>query len=155
MFSRSRGSGRRSRCPSAARRRAQVGTRRVPKGWRRFRCSRGPSGASLQACGERVAGWDLARLLARAAVGEDDLLVRGEFDARRVGGDAFAVDVGTELVAAVVADAADAAVCQADAPDGEELAERVGGLGRRFDVDDPARVVGVERVEVALLLVDT
>src|SRR6266540_3164952 len=80
--------------------------------------------------------------------------MRVEHDPRGVTGHTLAVDVGVQPLAIAGAEAADAVRGEADAPDGEELAERVHGLGGRLDVDDPARVVGVERVEVALLLVD-
>jgi len=80
--------------------------------------------------------------------------VRVEDDPRWVGVDALAVDPGTQFFAAAGAEAADAAAVQAQAPNGEELAERVVGGYGRLDVDDPARVVGVERIEEAHLHVD-
>ena len=83
----------------------------------------------------------------------DDLVVRREPEARRVG-HRSSVGVHAENAPAAGAVAADATAVETDAPDAEDLAERERAHGRRLDVDDPRCVVGVERRDEAALRID-
>src|SRR5207247_5981420 len=61
-----------------------------------------------------------------------------------IAGEALSVDEGPERPPVAAAIATDAATCQANAPDAEELTKRERLHPRRLDVEDSARIVRVE-----------
>src|SRR5437870_12140007 len=100
-------------------------------------------------------GWELVlrRNLARQLpVGEHDLVVGTEHDPCRVAEELVSVDPDTERLSWFGAEPADAGLAQPNAPDSEELAKVVVVLARRLLVDDPGRVVRVERRQTVELL---
>src|SRR5919197_6661946 len=113
-----------------------------------------PPAHALEARWEVIRARDRAWQLGAVAEGDEDLLVRLEEQAVRVAGQQPAVDVDPDPPGTCGAVAAEAARRERYAPDPEELAQREGTNDRRLDVDNPGRVVGMERREERLVRAD-
>lgn len=84
----------------------------------------------LEVRGKRPARSNRLRELLRRSERDDDLLMRSEREVRRIARDRAAVDVDAEPAPIPAAIAAETASAEANAPDGEELPERVAPDGR-------------------------
>jgi hypothetical protein len=106
-------------------------------------------GATSETGREVIRRRDRVRELGRGAECHDDLLVLREGERAGVAGEGLAVHEDRQGPAGPVAGPTDAVAIEPHAPDVEEVAEREIADHGRLDVDDPGRVMGVDRGEVA------